>query len=100
MTALFAHLDTIKHDDDENIEIHFRVTAFADASINTDTVDVTVGLLFTGHEEDGVKQYDPDIQIGNGDFASIDQMATALAVVNMKFKELGLNTRFGKLTGE
>lgn len=100
MTALFAHLDTIKHDDDENIEIHFRVTAFADAGIDTDTIDVTVGLLFTGHEEDGVKQYDPDIQIGNGDFASIDQMVTAHAVVNMKFKELGLNTRFGKLTGE
>lgn len=100
MTALFAHLDTIEHDNDENIEIRFRVTGFADPSIETDTIDVTVGLLFTGHEEDGVKQYDPDIHIGNGDFAGLDEMVTALAVVNMKFKELGLDTRFGELTGK
>lgn len=98
-TAFFAHLDTIGHDGD-TIEVRFRVTHFADPEINTDTIEVTVSLIDTGNEFDGVKQYDPDIHIANGDFAGLDSMVTALAVVNLKFKELGLNTRFGTLTGE
>lgn len=98
-TAFFAHLDTITEKGDD-FEIQFRVTRFADPEINTDTIEVTVGLIFTGNEYDGIKQYDADIHIGNGDFAGLNEMVAALAVVNMKFKELGLNTRFGRLTGE
>lgn len=96
----FAHLDEIVEKECGDIEVSFRVTTYDDPEINTDTIGVIVTLVDTGNDEDGVKQFDADVNIGNGDFASMSEMVAAFAAVDKKFKELGLNTKFGTLTGE
>ena len=97
----FAHLGEITEKEDGDIEISVRVTDYENPEINTDTIGVTITLMDTGNEDEGgTKYYDPDVNIGNGDFASMSDMVAAFAAVDKKFKELGLNTRFGKLTGE
>ena len=76
-----------------DITIEFRVG-------NSEGADVTIDLLDTGNEEDGVIQFDADIHVGNDDSTGPIFMCAALAACTQRFYDLGLNTRFGTVTGD
>lgn len=100
MVQYFAHLDSETTDEFGTITCSFRVTSYADENVETDTIEVQIRLVDTGDEDDsGRKTYDSEVSVGNGDFAGIDDMVTALQLSVAKFKELGLDTKFGDLVG-
>jgi hypothetical protein len=76
-----------------DITIEFRVG-------NSEGADITIDLIDTGNEEDGVTQYDADIHVGNDDSTNPVFMCAALAACVQRFYDLGLHTRFGTVTGD
>lgn len=76
-----------------DITIEFRVGG-------SEGADVTIDLLDTGNDEDGVTQYDADIHVGNDDSVGPKFMLCALAACLERFYALGLDKKFGTITGE
>jgi hypothetical protein len=75
-----------------DISVIFRVGG-------SEGADVMIDLLDTGNEDEGVIQYDADIHIGNDDSTGPLFMLCALAACLERFYALGLDKKFGNVTG-
>lgn len=67
---------------------------------DSEGANVTIELIDTGNDEDGVIQYDADIHIGNNDSTGPKFMLCALAACLERFYALGLDKKFGTITGD